>query len=162
MAALPPPGDQGALGQQRSQLLKESRDVSMQVRLVLIRKCQGDMFVASGVSQSGQQLGELRGKVARAAQGQLTCHCRATHCTAQEGAVGQQLAELRGEVEALQRQRQQAADTLRRIDSSKHQRLMVRLGSLRYAGGRHIAPAFSLLCAGLICTQHSPTEANAH
>ncbi len=44
VAALPPPGDQGALGQQRSQLLKESRDVSMQVRLVLIRKCQGDMF----------------------------------------------------------------------------------------------------------------------
>lgn len=46
----------------------------------------------------------------------------------QDASIGAQLVELRGEAEALQRKRQQATDTLRRIDSSKHQRLMVRRG----------------------------------
>lgn len=44
----------------------------------------------------------------------------------QDSSIGSQLMELRSDAEALQRQRQQATDTLRRIDSSKHQRLMVR------------------------------------
>ncbi|PRW39176.1 Structural maintenance of chromosomes 5 [Chlorella sorokiniana] len=71
VAALPPVGDQGELGQRRGELLREHRDVS-----------------------------------------------------AQDGSIGSQLVELRGEAEALQRTRQQSIDTLRRIDSSKHQRLM--------------------------------------